>query len=147
MVELSKTDVGLGDEIQVSTFLGRNGNVVSRLPDGRIILFGKNNPYLDVLRENQIVDCHVTFVHEKYIIVEPRGTPSPIQDSEQFVTDEIREEPPLDDLHEDPSLIKELENVSEQGYGDTAIIAKALLQVIRLQHHLIRRLEALTRSR
>ena len=147
LAELNKTDVGLGDEIQVITLLGRNGNVVSRLPDGRLILFGKNNPYVNVLRETQLVNCHVVFVHDKYVIVEPISAPSPIQDSEQFVTDEIQEEPPLETLHEDPSLMEELETVSEQGYGDTAKIAKALLQVIRLQHHLIRRIEALTPSR
>ena len=105
MVELNKTDIGLGDEIQVVTFLGRDGNVIGRLTDSRLILFGKENPYFNVLRENQLVNCHVVFVHDKYIIVEPRGAPSPIQDSEQFVADEIQEEPPLEDLHEDPSLI------------------------------------------
>jgi len=140
---VEQTDVGLGDEIQVITFLGRQDNVVGRLPDGRMILFGKDNPYHDVLREHQIVNCHVTFVHENYIIVEPISAPSPTQDSEQFVADEIQEEPPL----EESSLMEELETVSEQGYGDTAIIAKALLQIIRLQNHMIRRLEALKTSR
>lgn len=142
MGELNKTDVNLGEEIQVKTFLGRDRNIVGRLPDGRIILFGKNNPYLNLLRENQTVNCHVTFVHEKYIIVEPIGDPSPLQDSEQVVTEDVQEETSLEEFHEEPFLMEELERVSEQGYGDTAIIAKALLQIIRLQNHIIRRIES-----
>lgn len=147
MAELNKTDIGLGDEIQVRTFLGRDGNVVGRLPDGRIILFGKDSPYLDVLRENQLVDCHVIFVHENYIIVEPMRAPSPIPVSEQSNADAIQEEPTLEEFHEDPALMEELQEVSENVYGDMAILAKALLHVIRLQQHLIRRLEDLTQSR
>ena len=142
MDELNKTDVNLGEEIQVRTLLGRDSNIVGRLPDGRIILFGKDNPYLHLLRENQTVNCHVVYVHEKYIIAEPIGDPSPLQDSEQVVTDEVQEESPLEEFLEEPSLIEELERVSKQGYGDMAIIAKALLQVIRLQNHIIRRIES-----
>jgi hypothetical protein len=140
--ELNKTDVNLGEEILVRTFLGKDRNIVGRLPDGRIILFGKDNPYLHLLRENQTVNCHVVYVHEKYIIAEPIGDPSSLSDSEQVFTDEVQEESPLEEFLEEPSLIEELERVSEQGYGDMAIIAKALLQIIRLQNHIIRRIES-----
>jgi hypothetical protein len=139
--ELNKTDVNLGEEILVRTLLGRDSNIVGRLPDGRIILFGKDNPYLHLLRENQTVNCHVVYVHEKYIIAEPISDPSPLPDSEHVVADEIQEEPPLEEFPEEPALIDELERVSEQGYGDMTILAKALLQIIRLQHHIIRRIE------
>ncbi len=142
MDELNKTDVNLGEEIQVRTLLGRDRNIVGRLPDGRIILFGKDNPHLHLLRENQTVNCHVVFVHEKYIIAEPIGDPSSLSDSEQVFTDEVQEESPLEEFLEEPFLIEELERVSEQGYGDMAIIAKALLQIIRLQNHIIRRIES-----
>jgi len=144
--ELNKTDVNLGEEIQVRTLLGRDKNIVGRLPDGRVILFGKDNPYLHLLRENQTVDCHVVFIHENYIIVEPTGDPSPLPDSEQVVEDEVQEELSLEEFPEEPALIDELERISVQGYGDTAIIAKALLQIIRLQHHIIRRIESFTQS-
>jgi hypothetical protein len=140
--ELNKTDVNLGEEILVRTFLGKDRNIVGRLPDGRIILFGKDNPYLNYLRENQTVNCHVVYVHEKYIIAEPIGDPSSLSDSDQVFTDEVQEESPLEEFLEEPSLIEELERVSEQGYGDMAIIAKALLQIIRLQNHIIRRIES-----
>ena len=142
MDELNKTDVNLGEEIQVRTLLGRDSNIVGRLSDGRVILFGKDNPYLHLLRENQTVNCHVVYVHEKYIIAEPIGDPSSLSDSEQVFTDEVQEESPLEEFLEAPSLIEELERVSEQGYGDMAIIAKALLQIIRLQNHIIRRIES-----
>ncbi len=142
MDELNKTDVNLGEEIQIRTLLGRDSSIVGRLPDGRIILFGKDNPYLNLLRENQTVNCHVVYVHEKYIIAEPIGDPSPLPDSEQVFTDEVQEESPLEEFLEEPSLIEELEKVSKQGYGDMAIIAKALLQIIRLQNHIIRRIES-----
>ena len=146
MDKLNKTEVNLGEEIQVRTLLGRDNNIVGRLPDGIIILFGKDNPYLHLLRENQLVNCHVTFIHENYIIVEPTGPPFPIPDSEQVVEDEIQEELNLEEFPEEPALIDELERISVQGYGDTAIIGKALLQIIRLQHHIIRRIESLTHS-
>ena len=142
MDELNKTDVNLGEEIQVRTLLGRDSNIVGRLSDGRVILFGRDNPYLHLLRENQTVNCHVVYVHEKYIIAEPIGDPSSLSDSEQVFTDEVQEESPLEEFLEEPSLIEELERVSKQGYGDMAIIAKALLQVIRLQNHIIRRIES-----
>ncbi len=142
MDELNKADVNLGDEIQVRTLLGRDSNIVGRLSDGRVILFGRDNPYLHLLRENQTVNCHVVYVHEKYIIAEPIGDPSPLPDSEQVFTDEVQEESPLEEFLEEPSLIEELERVSKQGYGDMVIIAKALLQVIRLQNHIIRRIES-----
>ena len=142
MDELNKTDVNLGEEIQVRTLLGRDSNIVGRLSDGRVILFGRDNPYLHLLRENQTVNCHVVYVHEKYIIAEPIGDPSPLQDSEQVVKDEVQEESHLEEFPEALFLIEELERVSEQGYGDMAIIAKALLQIIRLQNHIIRRIES-----
>ncbi len=146
MDELNKTDVNLGEEIQVRTLLGRDSNIVGRLSDGRVILFGRDNPYLHLLRENQLVNCHVTFIHENYIIVEPIDDPSPIPDSEQVVEDEVQEELSLEEVPEEPALIDELERISVQGYGDTAIIGKALLQIIRLQHHIIRRIESITHS-
>ena len=138
---MNKTEVNLGEEIQVRTLLGRDKNIVGRLPDGRIILFGRDNPYLHLLRENQLVNCHVTFIHENYIIVEPIDDPSPLPDSEP-----VQEELSLEEFPEEPVLIDELERISVQGYGDTAIIGKALLQIIRLQHHIIRRIESLTHS-
>ena len=102
MDELNKTDVNLGEEIQVKTLLGRDSNIVGRLSDGRIILFGRDNPYLHLLRENQTVNCHVVFVHEKYIIAESIGDPSSLPDSEQVFTDEVQEESSLEEFLEEP---------------------------------------------
>lgn len=37
-------EVSIGQAMTVQTFMGREGNVVGRLADGRIILFNKENP-------------------------------------------------------------------------------------------------------
>jgi len=48
-------DLGLGDRISVHTIPGRGNTVISRLQDGRIILFDQNSQYFELLAPGQIV--------------------------------------------------------------------------------------------
>ena len=38
-----------GDRISVRTLRERGGNLIGRLPDGRVVLFGRDSPYLAML--------------------------------------------------------------------------------------------------
>ena len=69
-----------------------------------------------------------------YIIVEPTNEPPAIENPE---VEEISEIDEILDV-EDRSLIKKLERISEEGYGDTAIIAEGLLHIISLQNLIVR---------
>lgn len=111
---------------------GERGNVVSRLPDGRIVLFTK--PYNELMEPNQIVEVRIVNVQHNYIIVEPTNEPPSIEGPEIEEIPEIKE---IVDI-EDDSLIKKLERISEEGYGDTAIIAGGLLHIIVLQGLIVR---------
>lgn len=68
-------EVGIGDKMRVRTFMGREGNVVGRLSDGRIILFNKESPYLDLLSPGDLVEVGVVYVAQNYIIVDPSSPP------------------------------------------------------------------------
>ncbi|MCK4582723.1 hypothetical protein KAU18_05350, partial [Candidatus Bathyarchaeota archaeon] len=65
----------LGDKITVRIMPGRDGKPIGRLSDGCIILFNQDNPYFKMLAPGQSVECHVTVISEKYIIVNPISTP------------------------------------------------------------------------
>jgi len=122
----------LGKEFRVRTFIGEKGNVVSRLPDGRIVLF--TAPYNELMETDQLVDVRVVNIAHNYIIVEPTNEPPAIENPE---VEEISESDEILDV-EDRSLIKKLERISEEGYGDTAIIAEGLLHIISLQNLIVR---------
>jgi len=125
-------DLELGKEFRLRTFIGERGNVVSRLQDGRIVLFSK--PYDELMEPDQLVDIRVVNIAHNYIIVEPTNEPPAIEEPE---VEEISEIDEILDV-EDSSLIKKLERISEEGYGDTAIIANGLLHIISLQNLMIR---------
>ena len=125
--------MNIGDRIRVETFEGRAGNVVSRLPDGRMILFGRKNPYNKLVGPDQEVEVRVVKIHSNYVIVEVLDEGTPIGFSE------LKETPGIGD----ESSIEELERTSEAGYGDTAIIARALLHIIKLQSLIIKRINEL----
>jgi len=114
-----------GDKFKVKTFLGTGGNVVSQLPDGRMILFGLGHPYNRLVGPDQEVEVRLVKIHPNYIIVDTIGEGVPLESTE---TPETEYRP----------IIEELEKVSKEGYGDTAVIARALLHVIRLQSLLIK---------
>ena len=72
-------ELGLGDRITVHTIRGRGGTVISRLHDGRIILFDQNSQYFDLLAAGQIVECHIVNIKENYVIVSPIHEPEKIE--------------------------------------------------------------------
>lgn len=126
-------ELNIGDRIRVETFEGKAGNVVSRLPDGRMILFGRNHPYNKLVGPDQEVEVQVVKLHSNYVIVEALEEGTPIGFSG------LKETPGIGD----ESYIEELEKTSEAGYGDTAIIARALLHIIKLQSLIIKKINEL----
>ena len=125
-------DLELGKVFRLRTFIGERGNVVCRIPDGRIVLFSK--PYDELMEPDQLVDVRVVNIAHNYIIVEPTNEPPAIEDPE---VEEISE---IDEILEveNTSLIKKLERISEEGYGDTAILASGMLHIIRLQNIMVK---------
>jgi len=117
--------LGLGDRITVHTIRGRGGTIISRLQDGRIILFDQNSQYFDVLAAGQIVECHVVNVKENYVIVSPISEPKEI---------EISYIPEL----EVDEIVVALEKLIESVSGNAAVIPRALLRVIRLEQLIIK---------
>lgn len=68
-------EVGIGEVLRVRTFMGREGNVVGRLSDGRIILFNKESPYINLIEPGELVEVKVVYVAQNYIIVDPLAPP------------------------------------------------------------------------
>ena len=68
-------EVSIGEAMMAQTFMGREGNVVGRLSDGRIILFNKENPNLSRIGPGELVQVRVVYVAKNYIIVDPLSLP------------------------------------------------------------------------
>ena len=117
--------LGLGDRITVHTIPGRANTVISRLQDGRIILFDQNSQHFSLLAPGQIVECHVVNVKENYVIVSPISKPEeiPISSIPELEVDDVVEE-----------LEKLIKGVSK----NAKVIPRALLRVIRLEHLIIK---------
>jgi len=118
-------ELGLGDRVIVHTIRGRGDTVISRLEDGRIILFDQDSQYFDLLAPGQIVECHIINVKENYVIVSPISQP---EEKEISYIPELE----MDGIVED--LEKLIENVS----GNAEIIPRALLRVIQLEQLIIK---------
>ena len=101
-------EVSIGEVMRVRTFMGREGNVVGRLPDGRIILFNKESPYLDLIEPGEIVEAKVAYVAKNYIIVDPLA-------------------PPKTGLEGLKESLRELMGMED---WEMAVLAKALLYII-----------------
>jgi len=99
---------------------GRADQVISRLPNGLVVLFDQNSPYFDLLAPGQEVECHIIYIQENYVIVSPISEPVEI---------EVVHVPgvSVDDVIED------LEELIEKVSGNAKVIPKALLRLIRLQ--------------
>jgi len=110
----------LGNKIVVRVMKGRADQVISRLPNGLVVLFDQKSPYFDLLSPGQEVECHIIYIQENYVIVSPISEPKEIEVVYLPVV-------PVDDVIED--LEKLIENVS----GNAEVITKALLRIIRLQ--------------
>jgi len=100
--------ISIGETLMVNTFMGREGNVVGRLMDGRIILFNKDSEYLDRIGPGEVVKVKVVYVAKNYVIVDPLGLPAS----------------GVEGLQES---LRALMNVED---WETAVLARALLYVI-----------------
>jgi len=118
-------ELGLGDRITVHTISGRGNTVISRLQDGRIILFDQNSQYFDLLGPGQIVECHIVNIKENYVIVSPISEPEEIQISY------------IPELEVD-TIVVELEKLIEDVSGNAEVIPRALLRIIRLEQLIIK---------
>lgn len=112
--------LNLGNKITVRVMAGRADQVISRLPSGLVVLFDQNSQYFDLLAPGQEVECHIVFIQENYIIVNPISPPVEIEVA--YV-----EDIPVDDVIED------LEKLIKKVSGNAKVIPKALLRIIRLQ--------------
>lgn len=108
--ERRRDEVSIGDILTVRTFKGKNGGVIGRLRDGRVILFNKESPYFDQLDSGQVVESRVNYVARTYVIVDPLSPPK------------IGVE----------ALKADLKALAESEHWEHAVLAEALLYVIQL---------------
>jgi hypothetical protein len=68
-------EVNVGDVLSIRTLKGKDGGVIGRLPDGKVILFNRENTLFAELLPRQVVEARVTYVAQTYIIVDPLSPP------------------------------------------------------------------------
>ena len=118
-------ELNLGDRFTVHTFRGRGETIISRLQDGRIILFDQNSQFFSLLAPGQIVECQVVSIHENFVIV------GPLREPEEIAITYIPE------LEVD-TVVEELEKLIKGVSKNAKVIPRALLRIIRLQHLIIK---------
>jgi hypothetical protein len=74
-IDESSPDVSLGDELTVLVLKGKGDSIISRLKDGRVILFNRENVLFNELKPGMIVESKVSFIAQNYIIVDPVSPP------------------------------------------------------------------------
>ena len=119
-----------GDRITVQTLRGFKGNIIGRLPDGRVVIFNRDSPYKSMLALDQSVDCSVAYVSERYVIVDPIREPKllegvPTSEVEPVVKEETTET-------EKDRRFENLRRLSEEGEWETAIFARAFIHIIEM---------------
>jgi len=62
-----------GEEITVVAMPGKKGHPlpISRLPNGKIVLFEERDPFSYRIKPGDVVDCVIKIVKPSYIIVRP----------------------------------------------------------------------------
>lgn len=127
--ERNTNSVFIGDRITVQTLKGTKGNIVGRLPDGRMVLFNRDSPYRSMLALAQSVDCSVNHVAEKYVIVDPIREPKLLE--REMPTSEVEpvEREETTEIEKDRRF-ENLRRLSEQGEWEIAIFARALIHII-----------------
>lgn len=139
MDELQK--LVLGEKITVRTEPGREGKAISRLSDGRVILFDQKSPYSDKLAPGQSVEGQVIIISENYVIVKPIREPEIVKAEpaqEETYPDEIIEE--LEKLTGGNlnKVIEDLDKMIGRVPKNAKTIPRALIHIIRLQQLIIR---------
>ncbi|TRO53803.1 hypothetical protein E2P71_05640 [Candidatus Bathyarchaeota archaeon] len=106
----SSPDISLGDELTVLVLKGKGDSIISRMKDGRVILFNRENILFNELEPGMTVKAKVSFIAQNYIIVDPVEPP------------EMGNE----------AIKLGLRMVSETENWENAVIANALLYLIEL---------------
>ena len=106
----SAPDISLGDELTVLVLKGKGDSIISRMKDGRVILFNRENVLFNELEPGMTVQSKVSFIAQNYIIVDPVAQPE-----------------------RGPEAIKlGLQMVAETENWENAVMANALLHVIEI---------------
>ena len=71
----SSPEVSLGDELTVLVLKGKGDSIISRMKDGRVILFNRENVLFNELEPGMTVQAKVSFIAQNYIIVDPVSPP------------------------------------------------------------------------
>ena len=103
-------EVSLGDELSVLVLKGKGDSIISRMKDGRVILFNRENVIFSDLEPGMIVDSRISFIAQNYIIVDPLA-------------------PPRKGVE---SIKMGLNMVSETENWENAVLANALLYIMEL---------------
>ncbi len=104
----TKPEVSLGDQFTVLVLKGKADSLISRMRDGRVILFNRENPIFSDLEPGMLVEVRVSFIAQNYIIVDPVAPP----------------ESGVEAVKLGLLMVSETEN------WENAIIARALLHII-----------------
>ncbi len=73
--EIRQDEVSLGEEMEVLVLKGKGDSIISRMKDGRVILFNRENPIFEELTPGALVKSQVSFIAQNYIIVDPIEPP------------------------------------------------------------------------
>ena len=140
-MDKTQQELALGEKITVQTVHGREGRAIGRLPDGRVILFDQNSQYSRMIAPGQSVECHVTFMQEKFIIASPisepvkmEATPVPGVDVNKVLEDLAGETSRIDL----DKIVEDLEKLVEEVPKNSKVIPRALIHVIWLDRLIIR---------
>jgi hypothetical protein len=106
----SSPDTSLGDELTVLVLKGKGDSIISRMKDGRVILFNRENVLFNELEPGMTVKARVSFIAQNYIIVDPVEPPE----------------------RGNEAIELGLEMVSETENWENAVMANALLYIIEL---------------
>jgi len=136
-------ELALGEKITVYTMPGRDGRAISRHQDGRIILFDQNSQYSSMIVPGQVVECHVVFIQEKFIIVNPIKEPVKAEaptvpgakTEDDVELDDILGELEKIDLDK---VVDDLERLMKRANKNSKSIPQALIHIIWLQRLTIR---------
>jgi len=122
----------LGGRITVQTLMGVKGNIIGRLPDGRMVLFNRDSPYRSMLALGQSVDCSVNHIAERYVIVDPIREPKFLE-GERAPTSEVEpvEREETTEIEKDRRF-ENLRRLSEEGEWEMAIFARALIHIMEM---------------
>ncbi len=104
----TKPEVSLGDQFTVLVLKGKADSLISRMRDGRVILFNRENPIFTDLEPGMMVEARVSFIAQNYIIVDPVAPPESGVEAVKLG----------------------LQMVSETENWENAVMAKALLHII-----------------